>query len=110
MNCSTCHTANPTYARFCLDCGAALETTSALACPRCKVGLPAQAKFCFVCGLPLGDASARPEPATLSTPAFPSAVSRERRVVTILFADVKGGEDDSWIDSQVLPLVKQTSA
>jgi hypothetical protein len=27
-----------------------------------------------------------------------------------LFADVKGGEDDSWIDSQVLPLVKQTSA
>jgi hypothetical protein len=26
-----------------------------------------------------------------------------------LFANVPGGEDDAWIDSQVLPLVKQTS-
>ena len=26
-----------------------------------------------------------------------------------LFANVSGGEDDAWIDSQVLPLVKQTS-
>jgi hypothetical protein len=27
-----------------------------------------------------------------------------------LFANVQGGEDDAWIDSQVLPFVKQTSA
>jgi hypothetical protein len=26
-----------------------------------------------------------------------------------LFANVPGAEDDAWIDSQVLPLVKQTS-
>ena len=27
-----------------------------------------------------------------------------------LFANVQSGEDDAWIDSQVLPFVKQTSA
>jgi hypothetical protein len=27
-----------------------------------------------------------------------------------LFSDVRSGEDDAWVDSQLLPLVKQTSA
>jgi class 3 adenylate cyclase/tetratricopeptide (TPR) repeat protein len=79
VNCPTCHTANPEYARFCLNCGTEFVTNALLTCPRCQVGLPAHARFCFACGLALQERT-----------EWTGALERERRVVTILFADVKG--------------------
>ncbi|MEP7198734.1 MAG: adenylate/guanylate cyclase domain-containing protein, partial [Chloroflexota bacterium] len=103
MNCPTCHTANPEFARYCLQCGEALETDAPLTCPQCRVGLPAHARICFVCGLSLGDGTAHdaiassstlervlPKPHIEQPSALQSGVAHERRVVTILFADVKG--------------------
>ena len=107
MNCPNCQTANPDAAKFCMNCGHAL----ALTCPNCATELPATAKFCFNCGHKLeianlqspmehrtipnlqptlhqyipGDFAARLEAARGSR-----AMVGERRIVTILFSDVKG--------------------
>src|SRR3990170_1219193 len=71
--CSNCGTRNPDQARFCLSCGSSLVP----ACPLCGAELPPEARFCSECGTPV----ANPEP----VPA-----GQERRLVTILFADVTG--------------------
>jgi ABC-type oligopeptide transport system substrate-binding subunit/class 3 adenylate cyclase len=103
MQCPQCGTENPEGARFCLSCGARL----ALACPQCNTGLPSEARFCFACG---AEVSAPPVPRP-APPAESAAerlqrlvprefaerllatrgqVTPERRMVTILFSDVKG--------------------
>ena len=109
MLCPQCRTENPGQAKFCLGCGNKL----AVVCPACGVALPPQAKFCFECGTQIGAPSPpEPEPA----PSVPSAaggmteriqrlipkefaerlmaargrVEGERRIVTMLFSDVKG--------------------
>ena len=71
--CSNCGTANADQARFCLSCGSSLVP----ACPVCGAELPAEARFCSACGTPI--ATHEPVP-----------TGQERRLVTILFADVKG--------------------
>lgn len=108
MNCPTCQTANPTGAKFCLNCGTALPA----ACTNCGTALPAGAKFCFNCGQPVAapvtTAPTPPAPAAAPTktplqqyiPAELMAklesartsggMEGERRVVTMLFCDVKG--------------------
>jgi class 3 adenylate cyclase len=100
MICSKCQTANPDGAKFCMGCGAAL----ALACPECKTELPAGAQFCFNCGHRMDEA---PKPGPTSEPKLEQYVPQElrskletaresggmqgeRRVVTMLFCDVKG--------------------
>ena len=102
MRCPSCDTENPEQARFCLNCGSRL----ALACPQCRTELLPQAKFCFACGTPVGapppddrrqrDAVAVralkrlvPQEFAERLLAARGKVSRERRVVTILFSDVK---------------------
>lgn len=103
MSCPRCETSNPEYARYCLNCGTVLSSNPPLTCPRCSTGLPAHAKFCIACGLSLDNNDALNDgesPDTLErlmrgqTIAPPhrleSRTARERRVVTILFADVKG--------------------
>jgi predicted ATPase/class 3 adenylate cyclase len=112
MRCPNCQTVNPPNAKFCLECGNRL-----LVCPNCgTVNLPV-AKFCIECGTPLqakGQHRAEGEPTaplqpteTQSTPpaspaapalaqvASPTAESalpapEERRIVTIMFADITG--------------------
>lgn len=106
MNCPNCQTVNPDGARFCFNCGAALAQT----CANCKTPLPAGAKFCFHCGQPAPAVPASPPlPATRTTdqPSLQQFVPREllaklesaraggamegeRRIVTMLFCDVKG--------------------
>jgi class 3 adenylate cyclase/tetratricopeptide (TPR) repeat protein len=105
MQCPKCDTENPEQARFCLNCGARL----ALACPQCGTELPPQARFCFACGTPqvsepTPDALREPGSAALSRAlerllpkgyaerllAERGKVGKERRMVTILFSDVKG--------------------
>jgi len=95
MNCPKCHHDNPHDSRFCLKCGSPMEQ----ACPRCGHALPQDARFCNHCGCdllktqspPLDGPSPRPY-----TPSFlaekiltiRSAIEGERKLVTVLFADV----------------------
>jgi class 3 adenylate cyclase/tetratricopeptide (TPR) repeat protein len=59
----------------------------------CKAAVTAGARFCSTCGTQLGDVSAAPGPPAVPAPpdgvAAPNAVS-ERRLVTVLFADLVG--------------------
>lgn len=77
--CGTCGAENPAGKRFCGDCGAGLEST----CAACGAANPPGKRFCGDCGAALADVPA------------PAAVSREvpateRRLVSILFADLVG--------------------
>ncbi len=65
--------------RFCGDCGGPLAS----ACPSCGGENPPDKRFCGHCGVSL-DAAAAPAPA--ATPR----VGVERRLVTVLFADLVG--------------------
>ena len=73
--CSSCGAENPTGKRFCGDCGTALAVT----CAACGAESPPEKKFCGECGSPLA--------ASHRSPAPPAA---ERRLVSILFADLVG--------------------
>jgi adenylate cyclase len=77
--CAACGYENPEGARFCARCGTPLGRT----CPSCGAPLPSDAAFCTSCGTKVDIA----EPTT-TTPAPPAA--GERRVVTVLFADLVG--------------------
>jgi len=89
MNCPTCGTENPPEANFCQNCGTELR----LVCPICATPNPGVAQFCSHCGHRFGaepkqaDPDAPPPPVR-RTPALGG--ESERRVVTILFVDVKG--------------------
>jgi class 3 adenylate cyclase/tetratricopeptide (TPR) repeat protein len=77
MVCSSCGTENEAGRKFCGECGAALS----LACPSCGVPNSPGVKFCGECGTALVEevvAPARKAPAA------------ERRLVSVLFADLVG--------------------
>jgi class 3 adenylate cyclase/tetratricopeptide (TPR) repeat protein len=85
--CPSCGTENPADKRFCGDCG----TPLASGCPSCGAINPPGKKFCGDCGTALGGAI----PGAISTAgsgpaAQTSAPVAERRVVSILFADLVG--------------------
>ncbi|MBC8253645.1 MAG: AAA family ATPase, partial [Ardenticatenia bacterium] len=104
MQCPKCNTENPESAKFCLKCGARLVTT----CSQCGSELPPQARFCFACGAavaaPPSEAAREPGAVGLTEAlkrlvpkefaerllATRGKVEGERRIVTILFSDVKG--------------------
>ncbi len=128
MKCPNCQHDNPSGAKFCLNCGNRL----ALPCPNCSTELPADAKFCFNCGHNLQGAPSPgaatpvgvlpPEgaaPPTASLDKFippemlaklnqarqTGAMAGERRIVTMLFCDVKGStaaasqlDPEDWAD------------
>ena len=75
--CASCGAVNLPGRKFCGECGSALE----LACPSCGAPNPPTVKFCGECGSPLAAADASP------TRQGPAA---ERRLVSILFADLVG--------------------
>src|SRR5436190_5261477 len=78
MRCAACGTENEGDGKFCLECGSAL----ALICPECRSPNTPGAKFCGECGNVLTGAEA---PAAAAAP--PAA---ERRLVSVLFADLVG--------------------
>lgn len=105
MRCPNCQTINPAGAKFCLECGNRL-----IVCPRCGTVNPPSAKFCIECGLALtskGESTAplpavtvnstqRTQPSSVSPLAnghrnsAPLELPEERRVVTVMFADITG--------------------
>ncbi|HEV8250214.1 MAG TPA: tetratricopeptide repeat protein [Gaiellaceae bacterium] len=79
MTCPSCGSENRAGAKFCATCGHALT----LACPSCGAAYQAGDAFCVECGHALHTpvAAAAPERA---------APAAERRLVTVLFADLVG--------------------
>jgi class 3 adenylate cyclase/tetratricopeptide (TPR) repeat protein len=75
MECSACGTENRPESRFCAQCGSALQAT----CRTCGATTHPGDRFCAGCGAAIG--SNAPEAA---------ASANERRLVTVLFADLVG--------------------
>jgi class 3 adenylate cyclase/tetratricopeptide (TPR) repeat protein/ribosomal protein L40E len=102
--CSACGTSNPAGAKFCSECGSRLTA----GCPTCGATNPPGAKFCSECGTRLAaetaaegspsertngsGAGAAPRGALATTgpgSAAPAGLT-ERRLVSVLFADLVG--------------------
>src|ERR1700731_707704 len=83
--CPQCGADNRPGSRFCKGCG----TRLAQACAACGSPLDAAARFCDQCGAP---AEAEPAPASLlgRDAGARDAPTAERRLVSILFADLVG--------------------
>jgi class 3 adenylate cyclase/tetratricopeptide (TPR) repeat protein len=105
MNCPNCQTRNPEGARFCYHCGAALART----CRHCGAALQPDARFCHNCGRAVDEANPAVKPpveaqtddiiqryipkellSKLRNARTSHLMEGERRVVTILFCDLKG--------------------
>ena len=78
VNCLNCGAENPAGQKFCGSCGTLLANV----CRTCGTANPAGQRFCGDCGSALGAAEAA-SPA----PVVPAA---ERRLVSVLFADLVG--------------------
>ena len=116
MQCAKCGTTNRGGMKFCEECGARLL----LPCPGCGEPTLAGKKFCGECGTPLITPSATPQTpdarlqtlnsSRLQTPdsgpiiytpphlanrilSGRTALEGERKIVTVLFADIKGSMD-----------------
>jgi class 3 adenylate cyclase/tetratricopeptide (TPR) repeat protein len=86
--CSNCGTENRPGAKFCTECATPFGVT----CPNCGTVNTPTAKFCAECATPLG---AIPAPGQAvrpagSKPTVADAPVSERRLVSILFADLVG--------------------
>jgi len=99
MKCPRCQHENEAGAKFCEECAAPL----AWACAKCGRPLAATAKFCPECAHPTGLSAARPPAPRFDAPesytpkhlaekilTSKSALEGERKLVTVLFADLKG--------------------
>ncbi len=78
MRCPHCGTVNPPGFKFCGECGTHLSAT----CPNCGAGVSPDLKFCGECGHTLAQGGAGTPP--------PRAPTAERRLVTVMFADLVG--------------------
>ncbi len=89
MICANCGTTNDAGAKFCDECGAALSA----GCPSCGATNKPGAKFCKECGTPLAAvgaaATSAPGGGSRAEPGQTAPVA-ERRLVSILFADIVG--------------------
>src|SRR5689334_14749340 len=111
MKCANCSFENPGDAKFCENCGKPLEMT----CPNCGKPVSPGARFCKNCGYSLHPAPPTAPLHTATAPqtspqalidrfeteeirskiaaALTGSVEGERRIVTILFADIKGSTE-----------------
>ncbi len=81
LPCASCGTPNELGRKFCGECGSSL----AQACPSCGAANTPGVKFCGECGAAL---ASQPQPREAGTEtALPAA---ERRLVSVLFADLVG--------------------
>jgi len=85
MRCEACGAENEGGRKFCGECG----TSLALACPSCGTLNPPTVKFCGECGTPLAP-GASPAPSSVGPGGEVAAPVSERRLVSVLFADLVG--------------------
>ena len=85
MTCPSCGSDNRSGTKFCVRCG----TRLALACPGCGSPIEGGELFCGECGLALRPAQSGDRPALPPQPQSEPPTS-ERRLVTVLFADLVG--------------------
>jgi predicted ATPase/class 3 adenylate cyclase len=78
MICASCGTANEEGRKFCKECGGPL----AVACAACGARNTPDSKFCGECATPLG--------AVTSAASITARPAAERRLVSVLFADLVG--------------------
>ena len=81
MTCPTCGHENAAGQKFCGQCGAPLQAV----CASCGTANPPDHKFCGECG-----AALTAEPTPTQAPAAKAAPASERRLVSVLFADLVG--------------------
>jgi class 3 adenylate cyclase/predicted ATPase len=87
MICNACGTQNPPGQKFCGECGATLVS----GCPACGRENPPGQKFCGDCGTLLARAAPSMVAPRAAVPAVPAAgPTAERRLVSIMFADLVG--------------------
>ena len=94
MRCSKCETENREGRRFCAECGAPI----AVKCAQCGAPNQPDEKFCGECGTALSGnpPSPAPKPEPLQAVRFTveglgeQPFDGERKMVTALFADIKG--------------------
>ena len=113
MDCPNCDSDNAEQANFCWQCGTLLATLQSGGCPHCGNAMPDGAQFCPTCGYSLvaGDDShllqyiPRERLDKLGAARSSGAMSGERRVVTMLFCDIKGStamaeslDPEEWTD------------
>jgi class 3 adenylate cyclase len=103
MQCPNCQYENRDEARFCRECGAAF----AILCSTCGTKVTPGSRFCDNCGTSLAVARARQAvPPRFASPdsytpvhlakkilTARDALERERKQVTVLFADMKGSTE-----------------
>src|SRR5919197_68279 len=82
--CPSCGAENDEGVKFCGECGSPLS----LVCPACSDPNAAGRKFCGECGAPLTSANPPPTSTLAPDPALPPLA--ERRLVSVLFADLVG--------------------
>jgi class 3 adenylate cyclase len=80
--CSNCGTDNDAGRKFCYECGASL----AAACASCGASIVPGHRFCGECGAPLAPSAPRIQPVA----ERPAGGTAERRLVSVLFADLVG--------------------
>ena len=88
MRCPSCATENEPGRKFCHECG----TRLAAGCPTCGATNQPDAKFCGECGTALTPVDATPTSAATAATRPDGAAEpvTERRVVSVLFADIVG--------------------
>src|SRR5487761_1443946 len=84
--CASCGAENVADARFCGDCGEALGD---LRCPHCGASQPGR-RYCVRCGGPLTEPDLRREDLEPRQARAPGLGVSERRVCSVLFADLVG--------------------
>jgi class 3 adenylate cyclase len=83
VTCASCGTLNAANRKFCMECGNRLEIT----CTVCGTANPPGTKFCGECGNAMaGDAAT----AAATAPTANPEATAERRLVSVLFADLVG--------------------
>jgi hypothetical protein len=83
--CASCGRENRESRKFCVGCGRSLAVE--LTCPNCGAPYEPDESFCGDCGTALGATTPPPEPAE-PTPVETGVA--ERRLVSVLFADLVG--------------------
>ena len=81
--CASCGGQTPAGKNFCIHCGSPVTHL----CPHCGEPVLPGAKFCAECGTPLSAATAS---SAAPAPASVAPVVSERRLVSVLFADLVG--------------------